>query len=221
MALLHRDEPVTDATVDCPECRAIDWVVRTPRLGFVRPAMIVCRACGHEAAPYFDINAELTRPVKATPVARDLASVPFAVYAPRDLPWEVSDLWEEAGVLSVTVTCETPLLFVTTETDQHSQDVPSDLRDALYGALTDEVPSRGRSSAAYLLELQQQDARIEAELAELSVEAATLSIDGRDVACQRLHAGRAWAAYATFDGFAVVVGADGSIPSDVELVRAN
>jgi hypothetical protein len=214
VALLHKDEPVTDASVNCPQCRAIDWVVRTPRFG--GDASIVCRACGHEHGPYFEIqpagDAELPEV--------DLAAAAFPVYVPRSLPWEPADYFADGHIASATVACDEPWLVVTTEPLTTGTEPAEALRDALMDALPDDEPSRsGRSTAAWLLEIDQLDARLEAEVADLSVETAVLRADGRDVPCQVLRRGSAWAAYAALDEVAVIASSTELPLADVALER--
>ena len=190
MGLLHRDEPVTDTTVQCPECWAVDWVVRTPRLG--GQGRIVCRACGHAQGPYFEAVSEFEAPrVRAPEVA-------FAYFVPEGLEWVHGGGWEHA----VTVIVEDPWVAVTTE-DEPS-DVAEALRDALSGVLGSDGPQAGRSSAAHLLEMAREDDRIEAIVSDLHVENGTLRVDGADVPAKLLRTGDAWAAHVTAGRLAVI-----------------
>ncbi len=205
MALLHRDDPVTDATVDCPRCYARDWVVRSPRLG--GEARIVCRACGHVDGPYFELGEPRQEPALPPPVA-------FAPYVPEGFEWAHAGGWEHAA----TVTVEEPWIVVTTE-DQPS-DTAEALRDAVADLLGSEEPPAGRSHAARLLELSREDDRIEAVVSDLHVENGTLRVDGADVPAKVMRTGEAWAAHATVAGLAVIASSSAVPLADVSLVRA-
>lgn len=186
MGLLHRDEPVTDATVNCPQCGALDWVVRSPRLG--GEAKLACRTCGYVDGPYFEPGTREHDPPEPA----------IGFYAPEGLEWEVAGGWER----SVTVTAEDPWVVVTTEAEPSE---PAEaLRDAIADLLGSEDPPPGRSHAAYLLEAGREDERIEAIVEDLFVERGTLRVDGVDVPAQTMRYGDAWAAYAIVDGQAVI-----------------
>ena len=205
MGFLRRDEPVTDATVNCPECRAIDWVVRTSRLG--GQGKIVCRGCGHVDGPYFEIG-------EAGSAAPEPPEVAFAYYVPDGLAWEHGGGWEH----SVTVIVEEPWVAVTTE-DEPS-DVGEALRDAIADVLGGADPPPGRSHAARLLELSREDDRIEAIVSDLHVENGALRVDGADVPAKLLRTGDAWAAHAMVGGVAVIASSSEVPLAVVSLVRA-
>ena len=223
MALFHTDEPITDASVNCPECRAIDWVVRTPRLG--GQAKIVCRACGHEhPAAYFPLEFhEDPDPEKTLERGRrHLERAAFPVYAPAGLSVEPTGWFsdDDDAVLSVTLACEEPWVAVTTERLPGAAEAPEALRDALMDGLSDEDPrDAGRSTAAWLLEVEEKDARLEAEVADLAIEPGLLRVEDRDVPARILRTGRAWAAYARLEDV-VVIASSAEVPMDqVTLVR--
>ena len=215
MGFLHRDEPVTDATVNCPECRAIDWVVRAPRLG--GQGKIVCRACGFVHGPYFPTS--WAKEVAPAPKVK-LDDAEFPVYVPEGLAWIPQAYYADVGYASATVACEEPWVAVTTEPLATATEAPEALRDALLDVLPEAEPSGlGRSDAAYLLEVDQLDARLEAEVADLAIEAGALRVDGREVPCQVLVRRESWAAYAVLDEVAVIVASGDVAISDVALTR--
>jgi hypothetical protein len=216
MGLLHKDEPVTDATVNCPGCSAMDWVVRTPRLG--GQAKIVCRACGHDEGDYFPIRLDAED--ASEELGRDLLErAAFPVFAPAGLPWEPSGWVDQDEVRSVTVVCEEPWVTVTTEPVGASEPVEA-LRDAMADVLGDEGLPDGRSHAAYLLEATRMDERIDEQVDDLAVEAGTLRVEGVDVGCTRLSLGAAWAAHAVVGEVAVIAAAADLPLGDVSLERA-
>jgi hypothetical protein len=199
MGLLHRDEPVSDATVNCPSCGALEWVIRRPRLG--GDASIVCRACGHVDGPYFEIPA-----VAEAPEKRGLT--PF--FVPEGHGWEPGHGWERSFTVLGDVT-------VTTERDP--PDPAEALRDAVADLLASEERPPGRSHAAYLLELSREDARIEAIVEDLHVEAGTLQVDGAELPAKVMRHGDAWAAHALAGGVAVT--ASSRVVAQVSLVTAS
>ena len=206
MGLLHRDDPVTDATVNCPQCMANDWVVRRPRLG--GDAKIVCRACGHVDGSYFE------PPDPRDAAAPEPPNVEFSFFVPEGLGWEHSGGWAHA----VTVTSEEPWLVVTTE-DQPS-DTAEALRDAVADLLGSDAPPDGRSHAAQMLKFSIEDARVEDLVADLHVENGTLRVQGAEVPAKLMRSGDAWAAHATVDGLAVIASSSDLAIADVNLVRA-
>lgn len=207
MGLLHRDEPVTDATVNCPGCRAIDWVVRRPRLG--GEATIACRACGHVSGPYWDRTV-------APEVAGggDLGWAWFSVFVPDGLPWEPEDAPDCAIVV-----VEDPVVVVVTEPADGAPEPAEALRDAVADVLADDGPPPGRSHAAYLLEMAREDERIERIVGDLAVERGALRVEGEPAPCLVMRAGAAWAAHVEL-GDVVVTASARDVPIErVALVR--
>ncbi len=219
MGLLHRDEPVTDATVNCPDCRAIDWVVRSSRLG--GQATIVCRACGHEAGAYLPITFEDEYDELFASSRAALERAAFPVYAAEGLPAEPFSWFGDDEVVSVTLGSLDPWTAVTTEPLEHAAEPPEGLREALVDALTDTAGPRaaGRSTAAWLLASRLADARLEAEVDDLAIEGGVLRVDGRETPCQILRTHRAFAARVQLDEVVVTVASVAVAVGDVSLVR--
>ncbi len=222
MGLLHRDEPVADATVNCPSCFANDWVVRASRLG--GQAKIVCRACGHDEGDYFPVDWSVENdgdPAWAEQAARDLERAGFAVYVPAGLPWRAASSWSlDDEVHHVTVASEEPWVVVVSERAASSGEMIEALHASMEDVLAGDYPPRGsRSIPAYQLEILRRDERIEAQVADLAVQNGTLRVDGADVPCKLLAHGGGWAAYLVL-GDAVVIASATSTPIEqVELVR--
>lgn len=215
MGLLRRDEPVTDASVNCPRCRAIDWVVRTSRLG--GQGKIVCRACGHVQGPYYEFDRDVPEEVRERG-RRDLERAPFPVYVPDGVDWQ-PESWFGEEVLSVSVLFEHPRGAVVTEPAAEALEPAEALRDAISDMLEPDGPPPGRSHAAYLLEMAQEDDRIERQVADLAVENGTLRVDGADVACKLMRTPDAWAAYVELGEVVVTAGACGTPVESFALVR--
>ena len=216
MGLLHKDEPVTDASVNCPQCRATDWVVRTPRLG--GQGKIVCRACGHVDGPYYEFDRATQDDAVRRRGQQNLERAPFPVYVPEGVDWRPEG-WFGDEVLSVAVLFEDPRGAVVTEPVDEALEPAEALRDAISDLLGQDGPPPGRSHAAYVLEVTQEDERIERQVADLAVENGTLRVDGAAVPCKLMRTRDAWAAHVEIGEVVVTASASGTSIESFSLVR--
>jgi hypothetical protein len=217
MGLLHTEDPVTDATVNCPQCRAIDWVVRKSRLG--GQGKIVCRACGHVQGPYYEFERAVQDETVREHGRRDLERAPFPVYVPEGVDWRPESWFGGGDVLSVSVLFDEPRGAVVTEPAADALEPAEALREAISDMLATDEPPPGRSHAAHLLEMAQEDERIERQVADLAVENATLRVDGAEVPCKLMRTHDAWAAYLELGEVVVTAGAAGIPLERFGLVR--
>lgn len=221
MGLMHKDEPVADAIYPCRECRATDWIVRTPRFG--GDSSIVCRACGHDAGPVLtgddfeltDDEYELEQAQHAFEV------VTFPVHAPAGVPWRPT--WGEMKddvVEHVTLETHDRTVGVTSEAPGVEPDPVRSLAREVASVLWERYPPReGRSDAAYTLEVQRYEDTLDQEVGRLTTSTGTLRVEDREVPCTTMHHRTASAARADLGDVVVFAYAVGASLGDVVLTR--
>lgn len=226
MGLLYKDDPISDARVNCPECFAIEWVLRAPRLG--GDEMITCAACGYSPGPPHPAEFYEGDGYEADELEtgdRAVAAATFPVYAPAGLPWRpVGGSFNGPVAERVVIGCAEPLVTVTSErrgvAERDGNDPAQMMRLLLADALWDDLPPRGDlSPAAYTLEVYHREDQMDDRLAACSESRGVQVVDGHDAPCEVVQSGRVWATRIELGDMVILVDAVGIALADVALTR--
>jgi hypothetical protein len=231
-------EPVSDAIVPCPVCRASDWarVVAAPRGrygedGAGHPTAAVCRRCGHEEALgvlFASHAADAPNPAGTAEtqawIARDMSaaarSVRFPLYGlVGHEPSVVGHGSHGQEVDQVTLAFETPAGSVTVETSAADPwESPDGLARQALEALLHERDSAWPegSETAISLWLNARHRSHAADAAAAAAAERAVSVNGAPASFVTVGHGNRFAAVGNADHLTIIIAGHGD-PRDLEL----